>query len=61
LTYKFLQNHMTEELWEKCLETYETYDGDQLGGPMLFVILVKTLQSDTEAAVQYLQESVNGL
>jgi hypothetical protein len=52
---------MTEELWEKCLETYETYDGDQLGGPMLFVILVKTLQSDTEAAVQYLQESVNGL
>jgi hypothetical protein len=61
LTYEFLQNHMTEELWEKCLETYETYDEDQLGGPLLFIIMVKTLQSDTEAAVQYLQDSVKGL
>jgi hypothetical protein len=61
LTYEFLQNHMTEELWEKCLKTFETYDEDQLGGPLLFVIMVRTLQSDTEAAVQYLQESVQGL
>jgi hypothetical protein len=61
LTYEFLKNHMTEELWEKCLETYKTYDEDQLGGPLLFIIMVRMLQSDTEAAVQYLQESVKCL
>jgi hypothetical protein len=48
-------------LWEKCLEDYNEYSPEEKGGPLLFVIMMKKLQSHTDSAVQYLITSVKNL
>jgi hypothetical protein len=58
LTYQFLENNTTERLWDKCLEVYEQYPAQERGGPLMFVIIMKKLQVDTDAAVEYLRNSV---
>jgi hypothetical protein len=40
------------------MEVYNTYDAAEKGGPLMFIIMMKKLQVDTDAAVQYLQTSV---
>jgi hypothetical protein len=58
LSMDFLEQNTSDSLWEKCLETHNLYPSVQHGGPLLFVIMMKKLQYDTEDAVRYLQESV---
>jgi len=61
LSYDFLANNTTEKLLEKCLETYEEFPSSQQGGPLLFIIMMKKLQSDTEAAVEFIQTTVKNM
>jgi Zinc knuckle len=61
LTYDFLENNCTEELLEKCLEVYDEFDIECQGGPLLFIIMIKKLQLDTDNAVQYLINNVKNM
>jgi Zinc knuckle len=61
LTYDFLENNCTEELLEKCLEVYDDFDVECQGGPLLFIIMIKKLQLDTDNAVQYLINNVKNM
>jgi len=58
LTYEFMLNYTADRLWEKCLETYDTYSPEEQGGTLLFIIMMKKLVSATEAAVSYLQTTL---
>ena len=58
LTLQFLENNITERLWDKCIEVYDNYKPEEKGGPLLFIIMMKKLQVDTDAAVEYLQTRV---
>jgi hypothetical protein len=58
LSMDFLQSNTSESLWEKSLEAHNQYPSVQQGGPLIFVIIMKKIQNDTEDAVRYLQESV---
>ena len=52
---------MTHKLFDKCLEHYDTYPSIQQGGPLLFVIMMKTLVSCSEEATQLLKDMVKNL
>lgn len=61
LTLEFLENNTTTGLWEKSLERYEEFPTYTRGGPLMFLIIMKKLQSHTEAAVQYLTNSIKAM
>jgi Zinc knuckle len=61
LTFEFFENNCTKGLWEKCLEDYDEYEPEEKGGTLLFIIMMKKLQSHTDSAVQYLINSVKNL
>ena len=61
LTFKHLENNMTHKLFDKCFERYDTYPPIQQGGPLLFVIMMKTLISSSEEATQHLKDMVKNL
>jgi Zinc knuckle len=61
LSFNFFENNCTKGLWEKCLEDYNEYEPEEKGGPLLFIIMMKKLQSHTDSAVQYLINSVKNL
>ena len=61
LTYKHLENNMTQSLFEKCYEQFETYPTIQQGGPLLFVIMMNILVSSSEAAIDHLKDLVKNL
>ena len=54
----FMANHTTESLWEKCLETYESYPPEEQGGQLIFIFMIKKLVSDTESVVAFLQGTI---
>ena len=58
LSFQFLENNITERLWDKCLEAYDNYKPQERGGPLLFIIMMKRLQVDTDTAVEYLRNSI---
>lgn len=57
----FLENNTTEGLWEKCIEAHDEYPAESRGGPLIFSIMMKLLQSHSDNAVQYLINSVKNL
>lgn len=61
ITLDFLENNCTESLWEKVIETHDEFDAAERGGPLAFLIMMRMLQSHTDAAVQYLLNSVKNL
>jgi hypothetical protein len=56
-----LENSCTPALWEKCVEVHDEYPINQRGGPLLFSIMMRLLQSNSDSAVQYLINSVKNL
>ena len=52
---------MTHMLFDKCFERYNTYLPIQQGGPLLFIIMMKTLVSSSEEATQHLKDMVKNL
>jgi len=58
LTQEFMADHTTERLWEKCLGTYEGYPTEEQVGWLIFIIMIKLLDIDTESAVTFLQRTI---
>jgi hypothetical protein len=58
LSLDFLQRNTTDSLWEKCLEKHNLYPPEQQGGPLIFLIMMKKIQSNTEDAVRYLIDGI---
>jgi hypothetical protein len=58
LSLDFLQRNTTDSLWEKCLEKHNLYPPEQQGGPLIFLIMMKKIQTNTEDAVRYLVEGI---
>ena len=61
LTYCHLENNMTYKLFNKTFECYEAYPILQQGGPLLFIIMMKTLISSSDEATDYLKSMVKQL
>ena len=61
LTYRHLDNNMTYKLFNKTFECYEAYPILQQGGPILFIIMMKTLISSSDKATDYLKSMVKQL
>jgi hypothetical protein len=62
---KWYSEHTIEDyykwLWGKCPEDYDEYQPEKQGGTLLFIIMMKKLQSRTNSSVQYLINSVKNL
>ena len=58
MTLDFLQRNTTDTLWEKCLEKHNLYPPAQQGGPLIFLIMMKKIQSNTDDAVRYLIDGI---
>ena len=61
LTFKHLEYNMTHILFDKCFECYDTYPPIQQGGPLLFIIMMKTMVSSHKEATQHLKDVVKNL
>ena len=61
LTYRHLENNMTYKLFNKTFERFEAYPILQQGGPLLFIIIMKTLISSSDKATDYLKSMVKQL
>ena len=61
LTYKQLENSMTPKLFDKFFEKYEAYPERQKGGPLLFIIMMEELVTNSEQATTYLKKMVTTL
>jgi hypothetical protein len=59
LTYKQLENSMSAKLFDKCFEKYEAFPDNQKGGPLLFVIMMKELVTNSEQATTYLKKMLS--
>ena len=60
-TYTLLQNNTTESLWNKCLEEYEEYAPSQQGGPLMFFLIIRRIQSNSETAIEHLKKQIKNL
>ena len=58
LTHNFFQNNVSDDLWMKVSETYETFSSGEKGGPLFFIIMMNHLLSDTEEAASALVTKV---
>jgi hypothetical protein len=58
LTHSFFQNNVSDELWMKVSETYESFNAGEKGGPLFFILMMNHLLSDTEEAASALVAKV---
>jgi hypothetical protein len=58
LTYSFFQNNVSEYLWMKISETYDSYDTGAQGGPLFFILMMNYLLSDMEEVASSLVKKV---
>jgi hypothetical protein len=60
-TCDYFQNNAEPDLFQKCLETYNSYNYPQRGGPLFFKIMMTQLQSNSVAVVQLLGDRITNL
>ena len=60
-TFTFLQNNTEENLWLKCLETYEECHPIQQGGPLMAHLILQRIQDSSEQALDLLSNQVKVL
>ena len=60
-TFTLLQNNTNESLWNKCLEEYEEYAPQQQGGPLMFFLIIRRIQSNSETAIEHLKKQIKNL
>jgi hypothetical protein len=58
ISFDFLENHCSEELWDKTMDTYNHYSAVEKGGPLFFVIMMSKLLSNTEEASDALTKCI---
>ena len=56
LTFDYFRNNADTETYRKALETYNSFDLAQRGGPLFFKIMMTLLQTDSVAVVQALKD-----
>jgi hypothetical protein len=52
LTLDYMKNNVNENLWNKVLEKYKTFQEKQKGGPLFFKLMMNQLLSNTESAAK---------
>jgi hypothetical protein len=50
LIFDLLENHWSEELWDKTMDKYNHYSEVEKGGPSFFVIMTSKILLNTEEA-----------
>jgi hypothetical protein len=58
LSFDFLENHCSEELWDKTMDKYNRYSEVEKGGLLFFVITMSKLLSSTEEASDALTKRI---
>jgi hypothetical protein len=58
LSFDFLENHCSEELWDNTMDKYNHYSEVEKGGPLFFVITMSKLLSNTEEASNALTKRI---
>jgi hypothetical protein len=58
LSFDFLENHCSKELWDKTMDKYNRYSEVEKGGPLFFVIMMSKLLSNTEQASDALTKRI---
>ena len=58
LTYKYFVNNCSMELLKKVNEEYLRHSVDERGGPLFFILMMKQLLSNSEAAILDLQRRI---
>jgi hypothetical protein len=58
LSFDLLENHCSEELWEKTMDKYNHHSEVEKGGPLFFVIMMSKLLSNTEEASDALTKPI---
>ncbi|CAJ1969888.1 unnamed protein product [Cylindrotheca closterium] len=62
LSYDYLCNHMTPQLWGKVLEDLLPYwDTQGMGGPLVFFFMMKRLQVNSQLVVETIQGQLKTL
>ncbi|CAJ1935681.1 unnamed protein product [Cylindrotheca closterium] len=62
LSYDYLCNHMTSQLWGKVLEDLLLYrDTQGMGGPLVFFFMMKRLQVNSQLVVETIQGQLKTL
>jgi hypothetical protein len=59
LSFDFLENHCSEELWDKTIDTYNRYSEVEKGGPLCFFIMMSKLLSNTEEGSDALTKRIS--
>ena len=62
LSYDYFCNHMTPQLWGKVLEDMLPYKDTQgMGGPLVFLLMMKRLQVNSQLVVETIQRQLKTL
>ncbi len=60
-TFTLLERNTDEKLWSKCLEEYEEFHVMQRGGPLMFLLIMRRIQNNSESAITHMIEKVTKL
>ena len=55
ITLTLVQHNTDEELWLKCLETYDEYAPVQQGGPLMLFLILQRIQDRSEQTLDVLK------
>jgi hypothetical protein len=58
VTYNFMKNNVSDNLWEKTFEKYDQYSASERGGPLFFILMLNVLLSNTAEAARTLETRV---
>jgi hypothetical protein len=61
LTERYIEGALESSLASKCLEEYMVHEPAEQGGPLLFAIAMKHLQSNTTTSVDYLRKLITNM
>jgi hypothetical protein len=61
ISAEFLQNNMSEALWQAVNLSYKDYNAAQQGGPLIFVLMMHELQKNNDVCLTHLATRVKSL
>ena len=61
LTYSLLKKNTDEDLFHKCLRDYDQFHPMQQGGSLIFILIMKRIQNESEQHMAHLQDQVQTL
>ena len=58
---QYIEHHVEPALYRDIVNEFDSYNEIQRGGPLLFIMLMKRLTSDTTEGIKYLQDLVKNM